>query len=176
MVLLVVRPCSCSHKPLSLQATSVLRGFRSKFWSSSPRQGPNSSVPKVPSHFQWRVHASVFLNRWTSGTLSLEGGQIAEWVPIISSAVGVHMELLDQAPETLSCGIISAPVRTTIPSGLPWSSKPSLCVASLIKAANPPVPNGHTATTLTPPRHPGTHQGFLERSPNGSPSSALSCL
>ena len=40
-------------------------------------------------------HASSYLNRWTRGTLSQSRGQIAEWMPIVSSAVGVHMELLD---------------------------------------------------------------------------------
>ena len=32
------------------------------------------------------VHASAFLNHWTSGTLSLQG-QITQWIPIVSSAV-----------------------------------------------------------------------------------------
>ena len=36
------------------------------------------------------------LNHWSNGAPSLQGGQIPEWVPIISSVVGVHMELLDQ--------------------------------------------------------------------------------
>ena len=37
--------------------------------------------------------------RRNRGTLSLQGGQVAEWVWNISSAVGVRMELLDQAPQ-----------------------------------------------------------------------------
>ena len=44
-------------------------------------------VQKAPSHFRLCIHASAFLNHWTSGTLSLQGWQIAERVPIISSAV-----------------------------------------------------------------------------------------
>ena len=55
-------------------------------------------VQKAASHFQKRMHASAFLNHWTSGTLSLQDGQLSEWIPIISSAVGVHMEMLDQTP------------------------------------------------------------------------------
>ena len=45
-------------------------------------------VQKASSHCQWQ--ASAFLNHWTSGTLSPQGGQIPEWIPFISSAVGVH--------------------------------------------------------------------------------------
>ena len=51
-------------------------------------------VQKASSHHQWRIHASAFTNYWTSVTLSLQGCQITEWIPIISSAVGVHMKLL----------------------------------------------------------------------------------
>ena len=55
---------------------------------------------KASSHFQWRIHASAFLGHWTSSTLSLQGGQIAEWIPIISSAVRkyiyIYMEMFDQ--------------------------------------------------------------------------------
>ena len=125
MVPLVLRLCSWSHMLLRLQATSVFRfDPRSKVWSSSPRRVRCSSLG------QWRTHASAFLNCWTCGTSSLQDGQIAEWVPILTFAVGVHMELLDWTTETPSCRIISAPVPTNIPPGLPRSSRPSLCVAS----------------------------------------------
>ena len=49
-----------------------------------------SLVQKASSHNQWRNHASAFLDHWTSGILSLMGGQSAEWIP------KVHMEMLDQ--------------------------------------------------------------------------------
>ena len=110
---------------LRLQATAVFRfDPRPKVWSSFPRRGHYSSLG------QWRIHASAFLNCWTSGTSSLQDGQIAEWVPILTFAVAVHMELLDWTTETPSCRIMSAPVPTTMPPGSPWSSRPSLCVAS----------------------------------------------
>ena len=38
----------------------------------SPRQGPCFSAHYI---FQWRIHASAFLNHWTRGTLSLQGGR-----------------------------------------------------------------------------------------------------
>ena len=51
--------------------------------------------------------------------LSLQGGQIAEWIPIISSAVGVHMEMLDHAPSLLlhpvSQGCWKHGIRTRTP-------------------------------------------------------------
>ena len=55
----------------------------------------------VPLWVQKAGHRSTlqpFVNRWMCGTLSLQGRQITEWVPMMSSAVGVHMESLDQAP------------------------------------------------------------------------------
>ena len=42
-------------------------------------------LQKAASRFQWQIHASAFLNGWTSGTPSLQIRQIAEWVAIISS-------------------------------------------------------------------------------------------
>ena len=34
-----------------------------------------------------RIHTSVVLSHWTSGTLSLQSGQIVEWIPIIPSTM-----------------------------------------------------------------------------------------
>ena len=39
---------------------------------------------KASSHYQWRTHASAFLDHWTIGALSLQSGEIAEWLPIVS--------------------------------------------------------------------------------------------
>ena len=44
---------------------------------SRPRPCP-SLGQKASSHCQWWIHASAFVNHWTSGTLSLQGGQVAE--------------------------------------------------------------------------------------------------
>ena len=53
---------------------------------------------EVAFHHRKRIHDFAFLMHWMSGTLPLHGGQITEWIPIISSALGVHMEMLDHAP------------------------------------------------------------------------------
>ena len=64
-----------------------------------PRSGPIDSVDhlllgrglvplwnqKATSHFQWRIHTSSFLNLWTSGTQSLQGGQFTERIPKLRS-------------------------------------------------------------------------------------------
>ena len=55
-------------------------------------------IQKVAFHHRKRIHDFAFLMHWMSGTLPLHGGQITEWIPIISSALGVHMEMLDHAP------------------------------------------------------------------------------
>ena len=54
------------------------------------------TLPHGPLRLEATSHSSRFrkYNHIFSG-----GGQIAEWVPIISSALGVYMELLDQAPQ-----------------------------------------------------------------------------
>ena len=49
-----------------------------------------------------RIHVAAFLIHWTSGTLPLQGGQIAEWIPTISSSAGVHMKMLEEAPPMLA--------------------------------------------------------------------------
>ena len=94
-------------------------------WSGVERPGSSSPCQRRP--------ASAFLNHWTCGTLSMQGGQIAEWVPIISSAVGVHVELLDQAPQLTQ---VSRDVfrrdhmdfgTAPTPPGVPRSSRPPPC-------------------------------------------------
>ena len=88
-----------SFRPRSRsQATSMFCGLaRWTIWTVFSVSGASlfSGFRKHHHSFQWRIHASAFLNRWRSGTLWLQGGQ----TPIISSAVRVHMELLDQAPQ-----------------------------------------------------------------------------
>ena len=54
-------------------------------------------IQKAAAYFRWQTHALAFLTHWTTDTLSLQGRQIAEWVPTISSAEAVRMEMLDQA-------------------------------------------------------------------------------
>ena len=62
-----------------------------------PRSSPGSENPIT---FFSAVFSRLRLpNHWICGTLSMLGGQIAEWVPIIFSAVGLHKGLLDQAPQ-----------------------------------------------------------------------------
>ena len=61
-----------------------------------PSLGPESRIAHPVAD-----PSSAFLNHWTSGTVSWHGGQIAAWVPIASSAVGVHTELLDRTPPLL---------------------------------------------------------------------------
>ena len=75
-----------SHTPCRPAATSASHG-RDRL--TTCRASFEAVAWKAASHFQWRIHASAFLNPWTSGTLSL-----LKWIPIISSAIGVHMELL----------------------------------------------------------------------------------
>ena len=55
-----------------------------------------SWLQKAASH-DLGIHASAFLNHWTSGTLSLQGRQVSQSVLIVSSA-GVRMEMIDPAP------------------------------------------------------------------------------
>ena len=59
-----------------------------------PWSGPIDNLDRSVPH-----DASAFLSHWTSGTLLLQGGQIAVWIPTISSAVEVHMEMFHQAPQ-----------------------------------------------------------------------------
>ena len=47
-------------------------------------------VQKASSHYQWRIHVLALLNNWASGTLSLQGGQIAESVSIIFCCGSSH--------------------------------------------------------------------------------------
>ena len=56
-------------------------------------------VQKAAHHFLWRIHASFFVSHWTSGTLSLQSGQITKWIRIISS-VGAPVEMVDQSPSS----------------------------------------------------------------------------
>ena len=62
------------------------------------------SPPKAMQHFQLWIDASAFHNHWTSDTLSLCRAQTTEWVPIISAAVGVHLENRPRRQETTEGG------------------------------------------------------------------------
>ena len=68
-------------------------------------------LQKAASH-DLGIHASAFLNHWTSGTLSLQGRQVSQSVLIVSSA-GVRREMIDPAPTN------PALLKTTSPGGPP---------------------------------------------------------
>ena len=85
-----------SHLP---PPKSAARGRdRSTPWTASS-EAETSSLSRSWSRIaQLPIHASACLSQWTSGTPSLQGGQVAEWVPIISSASGAHIEMHYQVP------------------------------------------------------------------------------
>ena len=94
--------------PLTSARTSLLRCFHFTR-PTTPYQLHQTVVPFVlrprfpTSSFELEATHPVADPRhrlpqsWTSGTRSFSGAQISEWVPIISAAVGVHLEMEVQA-------------------------------------------------------------------------------
>ena len=106
-------PATISHRkqtqvPFRLEQSPQAQGDTVRHWSAF---GPGTLIA-----LQWRIHTSAFLNHWTSGTLLLQVRQIARWIPIISSAVGVHMKMLDKAHSSLhNCLVCSRLIPRTRP-------------------------------------------------------------
>ena len=90
--------------PLCPAATGGSRGL------ARPTVDPQWTQKSV-AHWRWRINMSAFLYHSNSGTLSLQGRRILEWVPIICSAVRAHSNARP---------VPGVPSSTwTVPSGTP---------------------------------------------------------